>query len=96
MTASTGVRALALVALIAIAAWGAVAWTRDDDRPVDPGTPRARSAAAAALEIVRGRVLEVARDVDNGKWEVTIAHAGREYEVELSPGDLRLLRVDYD
>jgi hypothetical protein len=38
----------------------------------------------------------VARDRDNGKWEITIVQDGREYEVELTPRDLTLLRVDYD
>jgi hypothetical protein len=35
-------------------------------------------------------------DVDNGKWEVTIAQDERGYEVELAPADLTLLRLDYD
>jgi hypothetical protein len=69
---------------------------RDDDRPVDPSTPAARHAAAIALDVVPGRVLGVARDEDDGKWEITIAQAQHEYEVELAPGDLRLLRLDYD
>jgi hypothetical protein len=41
-------------------------------------------------------VLEVARDCDNGKWEVIIAQDGREYEIELAPGSLTLLGLDYD
>jgi uncharacterized membrane protein YkoI len=69
---------------------------REDDVPVDPATPAARRAAATALEVVRGRVVEVARDRDNGKWEVTIDQDGRMYEVELEPGSLRLLRLDFD
>jgi hypothetical protein len=46
--------------------------------------------------VVPGRVRGVARDQDNGKWEITILQQGREYEVELHPRDLTLLRVDYD
>jgi uncharacterized membrane protein YkoI len=69
---------------------------RDDDHPVDPTTVEARRAASVAQEVVPGRVIGVARDADNGKWEITIVQQRREYEVELSPGELRLLRVDYD
>ena len=90
------VRVALVAAVVAAATWGATTWMRDDDRPVDPNQPQARRAAAAAQEVVCGRVLGVARDVDNGKWEITIAQGGREYEVELSPDDLGLLRVDYD
>ena len=57
---------------------------------------RPRRAAAVALGVVPGRVLGVARDEDDGEWEVTIAQDGREYEVELAPGDLSVLRLDYD
>ena len=84
-----------LAATVAAAALG-LAWPRDDDRPVDPSTPGARRAIAAALSVVPGRVEGVARDTDNGKWEVTIAQDAREYEVELAPGDLALVRRDYD
>lgn len=87
--------ALAVVA-VAAALWGGASLLRDDDRPVDPGRPDARRAAAAALEVVPGRVVGVARDEDNGKWEITIVQGDREYEVELAPGDLALLRLDYD
>jgi Peptidase propeptide and YPEB domain len=72
------------------------AWPRQDDRPVDPSTPQARRAVAVAKEVVPGRVVGVARDTDNGKWEITIVQEGREYEVELAPRDLTLLRLDYD
>jgi hypothetical protein len=85
-----GVLALAAVAL------DAPRWLRDDDRQVDPSTPAARRAAAAALEVVPGRVLGVARDEDDGKWEITIAQGEWEYEVELAPEDLSLLRLDND
>lgn len=68
----------------------------EDDEPVDPGAAGARRASSVALEIVPGRVVGVARDRDNGKWEVTVRQRGRDYEVELSPGDLSLLRIDYD
>ena len=77
-------------------AWGGATLLRDDDRPVDPSRPDAQRAVAAALEVVHGRVLGVARDEDNGKWEVTIAQEGRQYEVELAPGSMDLLRLDYD
>ena len=76
--------------------WGAATLLRDDDVRVDPDTPGARRAAAAALDVVPGRVLAVYRDRDNGKWEVTIRQGERDYEVELAPADLALLRVDYD
>ena len=89
-----------LIALIAAAAVvvGIVllVWPEEDDLPVDPATPAAQRAVAAALEVVPGRVLGVYRDRDNGKWEVAIAQGGREYEVELAPRDLALLRLDYD
>ena len=90
-------RRIAGITLIAAAlAWGGATALRDDDRPVDPALPEARQAATAALEVVPGRVREVARDEDNGKWEVTILQGGREYEVELEPESLGLLRLDYD
>ena len=85
------------VALAAVAlAWGARAGLREDDRPVDPAGAAAQEAIAEATQIVPGRVVGVARDTDNGKWEVTIAQDGREYEVELDPVTLGLLRLDYD
>ena len=89
-------KAALAVLLIAALVWGGTVVLRDDDRPVDPRRPDARRAAAAALEVVPGSVRGVARDEDNGKWEITILQEGREYEVELAPGDLTLLRVDYD
>jgi hypothetical protein len=88
---------LALVAAaLAAATWVVVTLTRDDDVPVPLDSPGAQRAAAIASEIVPGRVIEVARDRDNGKWEVIIGVDGREHEVELSPRDFNLLRVDYD
>jgi uncharacterized membrane protein YkoI len=91
-------RALACaIAALALLGGLVTAVTRgDDDRPVDPTTPAARRAIAVALGVVPGRVVGVAIDQDNGKWEVTIAQEGREYEVELDPRDLTLLRLDYD
>jgi peptidase YpeB-like protein len=68
----------------------------EDDVPVDRAEPGARRAAAEALEIVTGRVIEVARDRDNGKWEVIVEQRGRRYEIELEPDTFRLLRLDYD
>jgi hypothetical protein len=84
---------IALAALIL--AFGAAGCGRDDDVPVDLTRPDARVAAAAAREIVPGRVVGVARDEDNGKWEIAIVQDGREYEVELTHPGLTLLRLDY-
>jgi len=69
---------------------------REDDVLVDADRPRARQAVAVAREVVPGSVVDVRRDRDNGKWEVTLRQDGRDYEVELAPADLALLRVDYD
>jgi uncharacterized membrane protein YkoI len=87
--------ALALTVLI-VATWAIVTFTRDDDVPVDPATPEAQRAVTVAREIVSGRVVAVARDRDDGTWEITIAQGGRDYEVELAPGSLNLLGLDYD
>ena len=84
------------VALLAASTWGVTALTHEDDHPVDPNTPEAQRAIRAAREVVPGRVLEVARDEDNGKWEVLISQDGRDYEVELDPATFSLLRLDYD
>jgi len=89
-------KAGAVAAVVAGALILVGATRRDDDVPVDPTTPEARRAAATALEVVHGRVVGVARDRDNGKWEVTIDQEGGLYEVELEPRTLRLLRLDYD
>ena len=69
---------------------------RDEDEPVDPRTPSAQRAIGLAREVVEGRLVDVRRDSDNGKWEVTLRQGDREYEVELSPEDMSLLRIDYD
>jgi hypothetical protein len=69
---------------------------REDDRPVDPGDPQAQRAIAHAREVVEGKLVDVRRDSDNGKWEVTLRHGDREYEVELAADDMTLLRIDYD
>jgi Peptidase propeptide and YPEB domain len=84
-----------LLAAVAIAWAGSTAF-REDDQPVDPSGAAAREAIAEATRIVPGRLVGVARDTDNGKWEVTIDQDGREYEVELDPATLDLLRLDYD
>ena len=68
----------------------------EDDVPVDRDTPGARRAVAEALMVVSGRVVEVARDRDNGKWEVIVEQASGRYEIELDPGTFELLRLDYD
>ena len=74
----------------------ALAGCAEDDVPVDRDTPDARRAAAEALTVVSGRVVEVARDRDNGKWEVIVEQEGGRYEIELQPGTYELLRLDYD
>ena len=87
---------LAALAAVGLAAVALAVAMRDDDRPVAPSDPRARQAIAVAREVVPGRVVGVHRDIDNGKWEVTIRQGETDYEVELDPRDLALLRVDYD
>jgi hypothetical protein len=84
-----------VVAAVAVAVLAGRA-LRDDDRPVDRSDPAAQRAVAVAQEIVTGTVVDVRRDGDNGKWEVTMRQGDREYEVELAPGDFSLLRLDYD
>jgi uncharacterized membrane protein YkoI len=86
----------AAIAVLVAGVWGFKALTYEDDHPVDSRTPGAQRAIAAAREVVPGRVLEVLRDEDNGKWEVMIAQDGRVYEVELDPTTFDLLRLDYD
>jgi hypothetical protein len=91
--ARSGAAALLVAAVLVVVF---VAFARDDDRPVDPQRPDARRAIAAAQAIVPGRLLDVRRDSDNGKWEVTLRAGDGEYEIELDPRDLSLLRIDYD
>ena len=74
----------------------ALAGCGEDDVPVDRDTPDARRAVSAALAVVSGRVVEVARDRDNGKWEVIVEQRDGRYEVELAPGTFELLRLDFD
>ena len=88
--------AAAVVVIMAVAALAFVLLPREDDEPVDTAHPRAQQAISVARDIVPGSVVDVRRDRDNGKWEVTIRQDEREYEVELAPADLALLRVDYD
>ncbi len=88
--------AATLAAAVLAGAGFALTTTREDDRPVDPSGAAAQEAIAEATRIVPGRLVGVARDTDNGKWEVTIDQDGREYEVELDPATLTLLRLDYD
>jgi uncharacterized membrane protein YkoI len=84
-------RRLAAVLLLAAVLAGC-----EDDVPVEHDAPGARRAVAEALTVVAGRVIEVARDRDNGKWEVIVEQRGRRYEIELEPDTFRLLRLDYD
>jgi zona occludens toxin (predicted ATPase) len=87
---------LALVAVVVVT-WAIVTFTGGDgDISVDPASPDARRAATVAQGVVSGRVVHVARDREDGKWEITIAQDGREYEVELAAGSLGLLRLDYE
>jgi uncharacterized membrane protein YkoI len=74
----------------------ALAGCGEDDLPVDRDTPDARRAVAEALAVVSGRVVEVARDRDNDKWEVVVEQHDRRYEVELAPDTFELLRLDWD
>ncbi len=83
-------RIAVLLAALALAGCG------EDDVPVDRDTPDARRAVAEALAVVSGRVVEVARDRDNGKWEVVVEQEGGRYEVELAPETFKLLRLDWD
>jgi len=89
-------RLVALVVAGGALAWGGATLEREDDVPVDRDTPGARRAIAEALTVVQGRVVEVARDRDNGKWEVIVERDGGQYEIELEPETFRLLRLDYD
>jgi hypothetical protein len=83
------------LAAVALAA-ALLAGCAEDDVPVDQTTPDARRAVAEALTVVSGRVVEVARDRDNGKWEVVVEQHGGRYEIELQQGTFELLRLDYD
>ena len=88
-----------LIAALAVAAglvFAGAQLLRDDDRLVDPGTPQAQRAITAARDVVPGTLVDVRRDEDNGKWEVTLRQHDRDYEVELDPATFTLLRVDYD
>jgi hypothetical protein len=87
---------IAAFATLVLAALVFAVWPREDDYAVDPSSPQAREAIAVAQGVVPGRLIEVTRDRDNGKWEVVIAQGDREYEVELNASDLSLLRLDYD
>jgi hypothetical protein len=82
--------------IVALAAVALLAGCGEDDVPVDPDMPGARRAAGEALTVVSGRVVEVARDRDNGKWEVVVEQEDRRYEVELAPETFELLRLDWD
>jgi uncharacterized membrane protein YkoI len=84
------VRVALLLVVLVLAGCG------EDDVPVDRDTPDARRAVSEALGVVSGRVVEVARDRDNGKWEVIVEQEGGRYEVELAPNTFELLRLDYD
>jgi hypothetical protein len=89
-------RLIACIALAGAALLASGCELRDDDRRVDPADPRAQRAVALAREVVSGRLVDVRRDQDNGKWEVTLRQGDHEYEVELAADDMTLLRIDYD
>jgi hypothetical protein len=89
-------RVAAAVAVLLLTALVFAAWPREDNYTVDPRSREARRAVAVAQGVVPGRVIEVTRDQDSGKWEIVIEQGEREYEVELDPKDLSLLRLDYD
>jgi hypothetical protein len=89
-------RVIAAFATLLLAALLFAVWPRQDDYAVDPRSPDARRAVAVAQGVVPGRLVEVTRDQDNGKWEIIIAQGDREYEVELDPRNFSLLRLDYD
>jgi hypothetical protein len=84
----------AAAVVLALAAGGCE--IRDEDKPVDPRTPAAQRAVERAREVVAGALVDVRRDSDNGKWEVTVRQDGHDYEVELAARDMSLLRIDYD
>ncbi|MBE2316994.1 hypothetical protein DVA67_013510 [Solirubrobacter sp. CPCC 204708] len=89
----------ALMALLAAALLIAIfALLRtDDDVAVDRSEPAAAAAIEAARAVVPGELVDVSRDTDSqDKWEVTLRAHGQEYEVELLPDTLALLRIDYD
>jgi hypothetical protein len=87
---------LAVIAVLLLTALVVALVPDEDDYRVDPTTPQARRAIAVAQSVVPGRLVEVTRDRDNGKWEIIIDQRNREYEVELDARDLSLLRLDYD
>lgn len=94
MTTTRYVLAALAAALLFV---GTFALVRDDDRPVDPTGAQARAAIEAARAIVPGELVDVSRDTDDEhKWEVTLRAFGNDYEVELEPRTLALLRIDYD
>ena len=98
MTTATMTTKYPVMALLAAALLIAIfAFLRtDDDVLVDPRQPAARAAIAAAQAVVPGELVDVRRDSnDSDKWEVTLRANGNEYEVELEPSTLALLRIDY-
>jgi hypothetical protein len=93
----TTTRSVFLVLVTALGLLGGAVVLREDDRPVDPTGLQARAAIEAARAIVPGELVDVRRDVDDAyKWEVTLHAFGNDYEVELEPATLALLRIDYD
>jgi hypothetical protein len=86
---------MALLAAVLLIAIFALLRT-DDDVLVDPTAPDARAAIQAAQAVVRGELVDVRRDRnDADKWEVTLRAGANDYEVELAPVTLALLRIDY-
>ena len=90
-------RSLAALVLAALSVAGFALLRTDDDVRVDATRADARAAIEAARAVVPGQLVDVSRDRDgHHKWEVTLRANGTEYEVELLPGTLALLRIDYD
>jgi hypothetical protein len=87
---------MALLAAVLLLAIFALLRT-DDDVLMDPAAPDARAAVRAAQAVVRGELVDVRRDRDDAdKWEVTLRAGANDYEVELEPSTLALLRIDYE
>ena len=68
----------------------------DDDVLVDHTQPERPGRDRRGPRRRARRARRRPRGPDNDKWEVTLRADGTDYEVELAPGTLALLRIDYD